>query len=515
MEFDRKRWTGTAFLFGAAVLIAGIVAELVAVWQLNNGHLVYTLDDAYIHLALAENIIAGHYGINPGQFSAPSSSILWPFLIAPVAAWRLAEYGPFAINVAAALATLFVVWRLLDLSFEFQKPAQKTLTFSALLVLFTLSSNMIGLIFTGMEHSLQLFFVCVIVLGLAIEMQTGRVASWLPAAIVLSPLVRYENLAVSLAALLYLAGRGRLKVALALLAAIVIVLASYSVFLIQLGLPHLPTSVLLKMRGVAENLEQSLAVPKGVVLITTLLGLVAFAAFGDGERRRRLLAAAASVAIAMHLVGGSYGWYHRYEVYVWAFTILILIAMFGTRMVQAISGHRSNWKLALLVILLSAGVLATSAGYVRALVTLPIASNNVYEQHYQMHRFATQYYRKPVAVLDIGYVAFRNSNYVLDLVGLASIESARHQQNPDSSWMQRLAERHDVELAMIYAQSFKELPANWTKLGELRLGRERITPFGSTVTFYALTDSAHRQALAKLPDFVDTLPDGVTFAYER
>ena len=399
MTADRKQWSGYAFLIGAAVLIAGIVVELVAVWTLNDGWLVYTLDDAYIHLALAESIITGHYGINPGEFSSPSSSILWPILIAPLAATRIAEYGPFLINVAAALATLYVVWRLLEISLRFQGPGQKALALAALLVLFTLGSNTIGLIFTGTEHSVQLFFVAAIVLGLAIEIHTGHVASWLPAAIVLSPLVRYENLAVSFAALLYLAGRGRLKLALTLGAAIVVVLAAYSAFLVQLGLPYLPTSVMLKMQGVSANLEQSLAVPKGVVLILAMLGLVAFAAFGRGERRRRLLAAAASVAIALHLAGGSYGWYHRYEVYIWAFTILIVIGLSGARISDAISGHASNWKLALLVILVYAGVFATSAAFIRGLMTLPIASNNIYEQHYQMHRFATQYYRKPVAVL--------------------------------------------------------------------------------------------------------------------
>ena len=35
---------------------------------------------------------------------------------------------------------------------------------------------------------------------------------------------------------------------------------------------------MLKMQGVSANLEQSLAVPKGVVLILAMLGLVAFAA---------------------------------------------------------------------------------------------------------------------------------------------------------------------------------------------------------------------------------------------
>ena len=42
----------------------------------------YTLDDPYIHMALAENLARGHFGVNLGEVSNPSSSILWPWLLA-------------------------------------------------------------------------------------------------------------------------------------------------------------------------------------------------------------------------------------------------------------------------------------------------------------------------------------------------------------------------------------------------------------------------------------------------
>ena len=42
----------------------------------------YTLDDPYIHMALAENIARGTFGVNLGEVSNPSSSILWPWILA-------------------------------------------------------------------------------------------------------------------------------------------------------------------------------------------------------------------------------------------------------------------------------------------------------------------------------------------------------------------------------------------------------------------------------------------------
>ena len=56
-----------------------IAVELAVVLFLNGGIFTYSLDDAYIHLSLAQNISAGHYGINLSEYSAPSSSIIWPF----------------------------------------------------------------------------------------------------------------------------------------------------------------------------------------------------------------------------------------------------------------------------------------------------------------------------------------------------------------------------------------------------------------------------------------------------
>ena len=85
------------FLIAAIALSIGIIFDLAAILTLNAGHLVYTLDDAYIHLALAENIWNGHYGVNANEFSAPSSSILWPFILAPFAGLRIGNYVPLII----------------------------------------------------------------------------------------------------------------------------------------------------------------------------------------------------------------------------------------------------------------------------------------------------------------------------------------------------------------------------------------------------------------------------------
>src|SRR5687768_15402526 len=60
----------------------------------NSGGFSYSLDDPYIHLALSENLLRGHYGINPMEFSAPSSSIGYPFLLSGTLLLKLGQFGP-------------------------------------------------------------------------------------------------------------------------------------------------------------------------------------------------------------------------------------------------------------------------------------------------------------------------------------------------------------------------------------------------------------------------------------
>ena len=65
-------------------LLGGLIVQTLLILHLRGGHFSYTLDDAYIHLALAENLAGGHYGVNLGEYSAASSSILWPLLLIPL-----------------------------------------------------------------------------------------------------------------------------------------------------------------------------------------------------------------------------------------------------------------------------------------------------------------------------------------------------------------------------------------------------------------------------------------------
>jgi hypothetical protein len=213
-----------------------------------------------------------------------------------------------------------------------------------------------------------------------------------------------------------------------------------------------------------------------------------------------------ATAIAIHLCFGKTGGFGRYESYIWGAAVLATVHLHKNllnRITLALGHWRSAVAMALVLIFACLPYTAT------ALLT-PLASNNIYEQQYQMHRFATEYVDDVVAVNDLGYVSYGNPHYVLDLAGLASREALiGRSQDGDDGWMQRLTDRYGVKVVMIYDDWFRSIPASWTRVGELRLGKPRIAASRSVVSIYVVnqTDSGHvRELLAR---FASTVPRGV------
>lgn len=85
VSFPRYKHTATlrqAGLQAPILLVWSALATCVVVSSLilSQWRLVYTLDDPYIHLAVANVITQGGYGVNLSEYSAPSSSILYALL---------------------------------------------------------------------------------------------------------------------------------------------------------------------------------------------------------------------------------------------------------------------------------------------------------------------------------------------------------------------------------------------------------------------------------------------------
>src|SRR5690606_25642396 len=146
------------------------------------------------------------------------------------------------------------------------------------------------------------------------------------------PAVRYESTALSLAALLFLALDGRLRLAIALGVATAAPLIGFSLFLRSLGLEWLPSSVLLKsevaphgaspidilVASLADFVAEFPGHPSRLVLMAAA-ALLAAACLQKGRRAvERRLALTGLLAVIAHLAAGRYGWFGRYEIYAMA-----------------------------------------------------------------------------------------------------------------------------------------------------------------------------------------------------
>lgn len=499
-----------------------LLVEMIAICVRTGTPAFFTLDDPYIHLALAESIAHGGYGINPGEYASPSSSILYPFLLAPFAAFGVGEWGALALNVMASFGIL-AVWRKLLIRFGFSGDGMLE---TAMALLATLAVNGVALVFTGMEHTLHIFCTLVTMLAI-IDVAEGKTTPWFLIPIAFAgALLRYEGGAIAGAAALVLLWSGRWRQAALLIALVAIAYAGFSFFLYRLGLPILPSSVLVKsdsasmiagedglgvfIRSILSHAKHNVTSVHVVMLLAGLycMTVVYYRRAAPASESRLTVTLFALAVLAAHLVAFRSGWFYRYEPYAVGVLLVWILYSHLSGIARPISLHLDEhiwtWFGGFVVLLVFA------ASYVVPVAQTATAARNIFEQQYQMHRFVTEFWKAPVAVNDLGWVAYRNPDYVLDLRGLGFARARIAFEKRDAGWFEDAAAAKRVEIAMIYKSSFQgAIPPRWDELAVLRLGSPRITPKEDRVSFY-LTDPAARDRATKALDaFAATLPEGV------
>ncbi len=497
-------------LVALSVALYALVAAcaLVCVWRLADGHFVYSLDDPYIHLAVAEKLAHGHYGINALEVSSPSSSVIWPFLLVPFSGTPFHPYLPLVWNLLAGLisATLIGVavaeWP--------ERWAMDRWRRSIAIVSLLLIGNLVGLTVLGMEHGLQVSLAIGVAFGVCRVLDGRPFPGWCIVAAAVAPSVRYEGLACTLVAGIILLSEGRKRLALGMFLFAVAPLLALAAFLHGHGLPMLPVSVLVKgkaagaqthglqtlLRLAGSGIFHAATDPTRWPLVVLCL-MLGSAAWREPTRLRQYALTGATATVGLHLLFGRFGWLHRYEIYALIFGSLIVL-----RLLAEDPPQRLGW--------FTMGLLALAGPYASAIPAAVLSSRDVYDQQFQMHRFATEFYRGNVAVNDLGLVSYRlgPSRYVLDLGGLASLETAR-EPNKDAAWLDGTVRRHRVGLVMVYPGLFS-IPATWRKLGTVCNGRPPVAIGGPCVEYYASNPGEFADLAVRFVAFVKTLPNGAT-----
>jgi len=441
------------------------------------GHLGYPLDDAYIHLRVSEVIRTGHYGLDPSAASAPSSSIVWPFLLAPFAGTSWHVVVPSILNIASlgaatavASATLRRAW--LD-------PRWQRWCVPAAVALVA-ASNAVGTALTGMEHSLQTLLVLVVARGVIGGLRGDPFRWWFWAAIAVAPMVRYESALVSGVALLVAWYLGARRPVILTGAAVAAGWAAFGAFLASMGLDPLPSSILVKSDGGFANLGRHGGV---VPVVGAVVVVAAIVAGRRGARPTALGAGAVTLVFAGHLLAASTDEV-RYATSIIALALVVLAAGLPDLLPVERVGRAAVGAVGALVLLVS----GVAAGTV--LSHSVVASEQIAQQQCRLHELVIDHLREPVAANDIGCISYRNDDVVLDLWGLASQEARRARLADRPGWMAELVDRHHVDVAMIYDEWFRgDLPRRWTKVGTLTSAAPGYAD-QPTVDIYATRDAA-------------------------
>ena len=537
-ELKFRPTLATLVVLLAIGLYLGLVGILLSVsLARTGGTFVYAQDDPYIHLALARTLADhGVWGIRQAEFTSASSSPLWTLLLA--ALWKLgaqAVWVPFALNILLGVAFLSVCGSYVARAFRSasadvggpEGPRYVLLTLCALVLVTPLPT----LAFIGMEHTLHVLLV-VIFAWQAAERLAGERSDWLRPSIVAALMVatRYESLfLVAVAGGMFL-WQSRIRPVICLGVAAAVPVAAYALYSVTHGGLVLPNSVLMKSgpgrfstvgAGVSAVATDWLAIGnlflRPSLLVLTLGVLVGLLLTPSA----RLTSASRSAWLAVLFLGTSLlhaclvkvEWFYRYDAYLMALGLLAIASLgglvqwpVGTLRKRPVRWHPATAPL-LALLALPLGIRGLTA-----LSTTVPATESVHAQQVQMGQFFGRYYAgRPVAVNDIGAVAWYSTSPVLDIVGLASqrVADLRRHDALDAATLGTLADEQAVEAVAVYERPFAPiLPRSWVKVGEWTRGSATGVS-DRTVTFLARTDGDADRLRRALEEYAAMLPGGV------
>lgn len=532
----------------AALWIATGILQYLAAAR-TEGHLIYTLDDSYIHMAMAKNIAQhGVYGVTQYEFSSTSSSPVWTIILAlSYAIVGVRDSIPFVLDLVISSVVLVIAYVLLERSVR----RRSVVMFALLAIVFFTPLPL--LISTGMEHPLHIvlaiLFLSLSATSMLDESPGMKTSTLLTIFVVCAVLVmtRFESYALVAVVSILFVLRGRWKTAAGVVLASVLPLIIYQAISVAHGWHWLPNSILLRANlqetKLFDSLESFLVIPwmsqgsgkfytvgwdalQRTPYLLVLIGTPFVVLVASMMRTREfwkynhmMLVALIAVAVAQMLFG-RVGHLFRYEAHLIALAVFALTFsvedLFDTLMLW-MSKSRIHAAAGSVVVLIA--IQWTIPLFTRSFLALPVlprASQNIYQQQYQMGLFLQRYYGgKTIAANDIGAICYLADIRLVDLAGLATWDiyqlKKTHQLTPDR--LQRLCDGKGVSIAVAYEiwlnlGGMSESRRRWKLLGRWTIP-ENIMCGSDVVSFLSVKSSEERRLQENLRNFSKELPRGV------
>ena len=530
----KKRWP---LIFAFVTLTALMITFYSVSTSKNGGAFIYPLDDTYIHMAMAKNLANhGVWSIRPHGFTSSSSSPLWTLTLAVFfRIFGINDYIPLLLNIAFGFSLLIVFYLILNRWVQGQW--RQILFLLGLIFIVPLHV----LILSGMEHTLHnllslLFFFFATQLLTNDHVKRGKYIALL----FIAPLLtssRYEGLFMVFVFCLLLLAEKKISPALSIGAISLIPLVFYGWISITSGWYAIPNSVLLKGQVLKPSLEGLIRFlgrpfirggdnPQLLWLILASAAFLLWVYLKDGTEPEVSMPGVQAPlllggTVFLHLLFAKTGWLFRYDAYLILLALSLLGAYLGDRRVKwTLKKNHLACSSAFLVLtaFILTPYLERSAS---SLKTLFLAPANIYEQQYQMGRFLNRFYNgRGVIINDIGVVSYMTDVHLLDLWGLANMETAKLKRAGQfqTTKIEALAKEQNMVIAVIYDLWFEKditggIPSSWHRVGRWKI-LNNVIAGSDKISFYSTSPAYTEELRQSLRLFSGELPDSVVEAGE-
>ena len=493
----------------------------------------YWIEDAYIHLAMARNLVEhGVYGVTPHEFSSSSSSPLWVAMLAA----GMALFGSdvrmaLALNIVMALAFAAVVACVLA------KTNLRVAAAAAALLVLAIAP--IPQALSGMEHLGHAAAMVLAAWWLARRLSDDGTPVNEPALLLLLlalPLWRYESLWLhALAtALALLRGERRLAVLIAATGALPVL--AFAAFSQSHGWPVLPGPILAKTIYLASDSgvlwlakylfwwplkRLATFVPELLVLMVVADAWLAWTIFRTSRSWRQ----ARWLAVLFFLLGSwthatfaAFGWGGRYEAYLLALGIVTLAMALPSTDWRALLANRAR----ALAVGVLAVVLAVSGGL------------RVWHQHADLAGRAETVALRDVwpaqaiadicggspcelrvMAMNIGALSWYAGPRLTDLLALGDREvlDLLRDGGLDSAAVRRLADTRRIDVALIFDDFYDSWIGGGVPLVKVATLVQR-TDWPTPLSFYARDETSGARLAQALKALTRAKPDKLALEFE-
>jgi hypothetical protein len=477
--------------------------------RINFGWFSYPIDDCFVNLAVAKNIVtSGTWGINSDIFAGISSSPLWTLIVS--ACFKIAGVHlriPWMLNVIFSIGLILYI----DAALAYY--GRKRLTRNITLILVIFFAPLLTISFLGMEHVLHAALVIPFVHLASLQLDEIRNQTKASRGFVLILLAillvatRYESLALVLPASFFFWKKKERGYSILLTVCALLPVVAYAVYSTSNGGLILPNRFFLHFLGTPFDIESIL---KSRILFPLIdnPGLVAISIVSFTVIYRRyhrygipwdkgiIASFLLSINIIAHLFISNYGQFYRHELYIYVMAFFvgswIWIDEFPD-IFRNIRGHLVSWpeRLAFLLVLLLLFPVAWDLGRRPALLRkVPTSLQNVYDQQIQISRFFSRYFSsESVIVNEVGSIAFSGDVNVIDIRGPGSNEilNLKLANSFSSRDISKISKRENARVAIIYDSWFEDkglIPEEWCLAGKWRI-RNNISCAEDEVSIYS------------------------------